>query len=97
LNGCGEKDIQAGIVTNIVRIVNAKADVRKWKSKKIGVVIEVDYGKCQGIGKCVEVCPAGVYEIVDGKATAPNIDGCVQCCACQGACPVIAIKHHSCL
>lgn len=96
MNGCGEKDIQAGTVTNIVRIVNAMADVRKWKSKKIGVVIEVDYGKCQGIGKCVEVCPASVYDVIDGKAVPQNIDSCVECCACQDACPKMAIKHHSC-
>jgi NAD-dependent dihydropyrimidine dehydrogenase PreA subunit len=72
------------------------ADVRKWESKKLGVVIEVDYDKCSGIGECVSVCPSTVYEVVDGKATCPNIDECVQCCACQEACPVKAIKHHSC-
>jgi len=29
-------------------------DMRKWESKKIGVVIEVDYDPCSGIGRCVE-------------------------------------------
>ncbi len=72
------------------------ADMRKWESKKLGVVIEVDYHKCSGIGQCVAVCPSGVYEIVNGKTTCPNIDECIQCCACQEACPVGAIKHHSC-
>jgi len=71
-------------------------DMRKWESKKLGVVIEVDYHKCTGIGQCVAVCPSGVYEIVNGKTTCPNIDECIQCCACQEACPVTAIKHHSC-
>jgi NAD-dependent dihydropyrimidine dehydrogenase PreA subunit len=96
LDACGEKDIHACTLLSVSRMFPAMADIRKWKSKKIGVVIEVDYGKCQGVGKCVEVCPASVYEVVDGKATAPNIDSCVECCACQDACPVIAIKHHSC-
>jgi NAD-dependent dihydropyrimidine dehydrogenase PreA subunit len=72
------------------------AAVRKWKSESIGVVISVDYDRCEGIGKCVDVCPAGVYELVKGKTTAPNIDGCVQCCACVDACPKRAIKHSSC-
>ncbi len=72
------------------------ADMRKWESKKIGVTIEVDYDKCTGIGQCVAVCPSSVYEIVNGKTTCPNIDDCIQCCACQEACPVGAIKHHSC-
>lgn len=72
------------------------SDIRKWKSKEQGVVIEVDYEKCKGIGECAIVCPSSVYEVVNGKTTAPNIDDCVQCCACQAACPTGAIKHHSC-
>jgi NAD-dependent dihydropyrimidine dehydrogenase PreA subunit len=72
------------------------ADMRKWESKKLGVTIEVDYHKCTGVGQCVTVCPSNVYEIVDGKTTCPNIDDCIQCCACQEACPTGAIKHHSC-
>jgi NAD-dependent dihydropyrimidine dehydrogenase PreA subunit len=72
------------------------ADIRKWESKKLGVVIEVDYDKCQGIGQCVTVCPSNVYEIVKGKTTAPNIDECIQCCACEESCPVVAIKHSAC-
>lgn len=72
------------------------SNIGRWGSKKLGVVIEVDYDKCQGMGECVTVCPSGVCEIVKGKTTAPNIDGCVQCCACQETCPVVAIKHSSC-
>ena len=71
-------------------------DTKKWESKKIGVVIEVDYEKCKGYGECVLACPSSVYELVNGKTTAPNIDDCIQCCACQDACPTKAIKHHSC-
>lgn len=72
------------------------ADMRKYESKKIGVTIEVDYDKCTGVGQCVNVCPSNVYELVKGKTTCPNIDDCIQCCACQEACPTGAIKHHSC-
>jgi NAD-dependent dihydropyrimidine dehydrogenase PreA subunit len=77
-------------------LVHAMVDMRKWESKKIGVVIEVDYEKCKGYGECVLACPSSVYELVDGKTTAPNIDDCIQCCACQDACPTKAIRHHSC-
>jgi len=48
-------------------------DIRKWESKKLGVAIEIDYEKCSGIGRCVEVCPSSVYEIVNGKTTCPNL------------------------
>lgn len=78
------------------RRMREMANTKRWESKELGVVIEVDYDKCSGIGQCVAVCPSGVYELVQGKTTAPNIDGCIQCCACQEACPVVAIKHSSC-
>lgn len=71
-------------------------DVREWDSRAAGVTIDVDYEKCAGHAKCVEVCPSGVYELAGGKATCPNIDGCVQCCACVDACPTGAIRHSSC-
>ena len=32
------------------------------------------------------MCPTEVYELVDGKSTAPNIDECIECCACVEAC-----------
>lgn len=83
-------------VLDVRQPVGAVSDIREWKSKKLGVVVEVDYDKCKGIGECVIVCPSSVYELVDGKTTAPNIDECIQCCACQEACPTGAIKHHSC-
>jgi len=71
-------------------------DIRTWKSESLGITIEIDYDKCTGEGECVNVCPTGVYEIVNGKSTAPNIDQCIQCCACVAACPQAAIKHSTC-
>lgn len=71
-------------------------DARKWRSGSLGVTIEIDYERCTGAGRCVEVCPSGVYELVDGKAACPNIDECVQCCACVDSCPNGAISHSSC-
>ena len=70
--------------------------VRTGECKKLGVVVEIDYDRCVGAGECAYVCPASVYEVVDGKSTCPNIDDCVQCCACQSVCPTKAIKHSSC-
>lgn len=72
------------------------SNVKVWKSESLGITIEIDYDKCTGVGECVRVCPVGVYEIVNGKSTAPNIDQCIQCCACVAACPNNAIRHSSC-
>jgi len=68
--------------------------VKEFKSDT--VVIKVDFDKCKGHGECVEVCPASVYELKDGKSYATNITECVECCACVEACPEDAIEHSSC-
>ncbi|RLF63413.1 MAG: 4Fe-4S ferredoxin, partial [Thermoplasmata archaeon] len=36
------------------------------------------------------------YELVDGKAAAPKIDDCIECCVCVSSCPNGAIEHSSC-
>ncbi len=69
--------------------------VKTWESDS-GIKIEIDYDKCSGHAECVGVCPVGVYELEDGKATAPNIEECIECCACVASCPVDAIIHSSC-
>jgi NAD-dependent dihydropyrimidine dehydrogenase PreA subunit len=73
-----------------------KMAIKTWKSDELGITIEIDYDKCEGYAECVSVCPSDVFEVVDGKATAPNIDDCIECCACVEACPANAIKHSSC-
>ncbi len=55
------------------------------------VKIKIDLEKCTGCGTCVDVCPAGVYEIRDGKSVAVNVDECLVCMACETQCPSNAI------
>lgn len=54
---------------------------------------KVDHAKCNGDGECYEVCPVepNVYEIKDGKAHVVNPDECIECGACESACPTAAI------
>lgn len=54
---------------------------------------KVDHNICDGDGECREVCPVepNVYEIRDGKAHVVNPDECIECGACESACPTEAI------
>ncbi|MCL2812637.1 MAG: 4Fe-4S binding protein [Clostridia bacterium] len=48
--------------------------------------------KCTGCGKCVEVCPHGVFEINEKKAQIITKDLCMECGACAINCPAKAIE-----
>jgi NAD-dependent dihydropyrimidine dehydrogenase PreA subunit len=50
---------------------------------------------CSGCGRCVEVCPHGVFAIETRKARMINPDGCMECGACQVNCVSGAIKVES--
>jgi NAD-dependent dihydropyrimidine dehydrogenase PreA subunit len=67
-------------------------DVKRYEFEDMWV--EIDRDLCVAAGECVEVCPAGVYEIVDGKVQAERIADCVECGACEGICPTDAILNH---
>ena len=69
-------------------------NVKKWEDKENWVEIDVDL--CVGAAECVSMCPSGVYNLEeDGKVSAENIWGCIQCMACQDSCPNNAILNHS--
>lgn len=53
--------------------------------------VVVDSEKCIGCGTCVQVCPMGVFELVDEKAVPVNEDQCIECRACEAQCSVQAI------
>lgn len=47
--------------------------------------------KCTGCGRCVEVCPHGVFLMRGGRAVVTDRDRCMECGACAKNCDFGAI------
>jgi NAD-dependent dihydropyrimidine dehydrogenase PreA subunit len=71
----------------------AMPDIKRYESGDLWVEIDLDL--CIGASECVAVCPAEVYELVDGKVQAERIADCTECGACEDVCPTDAIIKHS--
>jgi len=56
------------------------------------VSLSFDREKCTGCGKCTEVCPHSVFEVLNRKAEIVKRDLCMECGACALNCPAEAIK-----
>jgi NAD-dependent dihydropyrimidine dehydrogenase PreA subunit len=48
--------------------------------------------KCAGCGRCVEVCPHGVFAMQDKRAAVTDKDLCMECGACALNCEFGAIS-----
>jgi NAD-dependent dihydropyrimidine dehydrogenase PreA subunit len=48
--------------------------------------------KCTGCGRCIEVCPHGVFRMRDKKAAITDKDLCMECGACALNCESGAIS-----
>jgi len=64
------------------------------KHRYLSDVTTLDYNteRCTGCGMCTEVCPHGVFEIGDRKASVIDRDSCMECGACALNCPAEAIE-----
>lgn len=56
------------------------------------VTLKLEQDKCIGCGRCLEVCPHGVFSLGERKARIDELDLCIECGACQQNCPVAAIS-----
>lgn len=48
--------------------------------------------RCQGCGKCAEICPAGAMAPGPGRVMRIAYDACIRCYCCQEICPRDAIR-----
>jgi len=57
-------------------------------------MVTIDQAKCNGCGKCVNVCKDFEFKILNGKAalTDQPLFGCIACGHCMAICPEGAIK-----
>lgn len=59
------------------------------------VSLEYNKDKCTGCGRCVEVCPHGVYAMENKRARIVERDSCMECGACALNCEFHAITVDS--
>jgi NAD-dependent dihydropyrimidine dehydrogenase PreA subunit len=52
--------------------------------------MQINAELCTGCGACVEICPNGAMQLIDGLAVLDQA-ACTQCQSCVDACPVGAI------
>ncbi len=57
--------------------------------------LKYDSEKCSGCGRCVEVCPRGVFEMSDKRAAITDKDLCMECGACARNCAFGALAVSS--
>ena len=64
----------------------------KHKYIKDVTTLEYESDKCNGCGRCSEVCPHGVFDMADKKAFITDKNYCIECGACVLNCPSEAIS-----
>jgi ferredoxin len=59
------------------------------------VSLRFEVEKCNGCGMCINVCPHGVFKMVNKRANITNRDKCMECGACALNCKSKAISVKS--
>jgi NAD-dependent dihydropyrimidine dehydrogenase PreA subunit len=65
--------------------------MRGFRYLKNVATLKLDQPTCIGCGRCLEVCPHQVFELIEKRADIRDLDACMECGACALNCPVKAI------
>lgn len=57
-----------------------------------GGTLVLDREKCNGCGRCIDVCPHAVLEMAEKRAVIADRESCMECGACANNCETGAIK-----
>jgi len=60
-----------------------------------GQSLTLDAALCNGCSRCEEVCPHGVFSVIDRKAAIVDRGACMECGACRMNCATGAIAVSS--
>jgi len=54
------------------------------RQKMVNIIVD---SKCTGCETCVNICPASVYEMINGKSVPVRAKDCILCRTCEAQCP----------
>lgn len=57
-----------------------------------GESLVLDPSRCNGCGRCEEVCPHAVFSVINRQAVVACRGNCMMCGACRMNCPLGAIE-----
>ncbi len=60
-----------------------------------GHSLVLDGTRCNGCGRCEEVCPHAVFSVSNRKASIVDREACMECGACRMNCAMNAISVES--
>ena len=64
----------------------------KYRYLKNVTTLQLDQGKCNGCGMCIEVCPQQVFTLSRKVSSITDRDACMECAACARNCPRQAVS-----
>jgi NAD-dependent dihydropyrimidine dehydrogenase PreA subunit len=55
-------------------------------------LIDIDYDRCEGAGRCAAVCPKAVFAMEAGRPELADAGRCNGCLSCVETCPTGSVS-----